>query len=145
MFLSLPQWYIKFPQTFKYVTAAFNFIISAPFLKCNISIVCYKIMEQKASERPVIRLFISVAITLNFIYFFSKIQYFWLYSKKSASDFHFHSDYMISYICLSHSHSIYAVLTDVWWLEMKHDNSSPLTNLSRKNTHSQLGLLRHLL
>jgi hypothetical protein len=32
-------WHIKFPWTFKFVTASFNFIIFAPFLKCSISIV----------------------------------------------------------------------------------------------------------
>jgi hypothetical protein len=43
------------------VTAAFNFKIFAPFLKCNISIMCcYKIMEQKASETPIIRLHVPV-------------------------------------------------------------------------------------
>jgi hypothetical protein len=33
MFLSLPQWGIKCRQTFKFVTAVFNFIIVAPFFK----------------------------------------------------------------------------------------------------------------
>jgi hypothetical protein len=73
MFLSLPQWHIKIPQTFKFVAVAFNLIIFAPSLKCNISAIChYKIMEQKAYERPIIRLhiFISIAIALKFIHIF---------------------------------------------------------------------------
>jgi hypothetical protein len=48
-----------------------------------------------------------------------------------------------SYVCLSHAHSIYIVLTSIWCLEMKHDCSSWLTKLSGENTHSQPGLLRH--
>jgi hypothetical protein len=65
VFLSLPQWHIKFPWTFKFVTAAFNFIIFAPFLKCNVSIMYnYKSIGQKASERPIIRLHVPVFLFL---------------------------------------------------------------------------------
>jgi xanthine/uracil permease len=70
MFLSLLQSGIKILQTFKFVTAAFNFIIVAPYLKFNISTMChYKIMKQKVSERPIVRvhIFIYIAITLKFI------------------------------------------------------------------------------
>jgi hypothetical protein len=76
MFSSPPQWDIKIPQTFKFVTVAFNFIIVAPFLKFSISTRChYKIMKQKVSERPIYQssylyIFIYVAITLKFIYIF---------------------------------------------------------------------------
>jgi hypothetical protein len=76
---------------------------------------------------------------------FIKFRTFGFILKKSttvAIDFHFHSDYMISYACLSHAHSIYTVLTVVWHLEMKHDHSSLLANLSAK-AHTQLCLLLH--
>jgi hypothetical protein len=39
MFLSLPQWDVKVPQAFKFVAAAFNFIIVAHF-KNSISQPC---------------------------------------------------------------------------------------------------------
>lgn len=51
MFLCLPQWDIRIPQTFKIV---------APFLQFNISTMCYKIMKQKVSERPIIRVHTSL-------------------------------------------------------------------------------------
>jgi hypothetical protein len=44
--LSLPQWNIKFPKVFKFVTAAFNSVIIASIEKVNISALCrYKIMN----------------------------------------------------------------------------------------------------
>jgi hypothetical protein len=58
---SLPQWDIKIPWIFKFVTAVFSFIILAPFLKFNFSTMCrYKIMKQKVSESPIIRVQISI-------------------------------------------------------------------------------------
>jgi hypothetical protein len=152
MFLSLLQWHNKFPRTFTFVTVVFNFIIFAPFLRCNISIMChYKIIKQKPLKDQ-----LSEFTHLNFYYYSHYIKFIYIFLvkfhtfgyilKKSAivaTDFHFHSDYVISYICLSHSLLINAVLTGVWCVEMKQNHSSLLTNLSHKNTHSQLGLLRH--
>jgi hypothetical protein len=61
MFLSIPQWDKQNPGTFKIVTAAFYFIIVAPFLNFNISTTFrYKIMKQKVSERPIIRVHASI-------------------------------------------------------------------------------------
>lgn len=52
--LSVSQSNIKIPRKFKFVTAAFNFTIIAPYLKFNIKIMChYKIVKQKVSERPI--------------------------------------------------------------------------------------------
>jgi hypothetical protein len=52
------QWDIKIPRIFKFVTAAFKF---ASFLKFSASATCrYKIMERKMSERPIIRVHISI-------------------------------------------------------------------------------------
>jgi hypothetical protein len=149
VFLSLSQWHIKVPQTFKFVTTAFNFIIVALFLKCNISVMCHsKTMEHKASE---IQLSDFTYLYFHFyshyikvyIYFLLEFCTFGFILKKSATDFHFCLDYMISCVCLSHSHSIYAVLTCLWYSEIKHAHRSSLTNLSCKHTHTQLGLLRH--
>jgi hypothetical protein len=132
---------------FKFVTAAFNFIAFAPFLKYNISIMChYNIMGQKSSERPIIRLhvpvfYFSIAITLKFTYFLVKFCTFGFILKKSATvatDVHFHSDYVISHVCLSHAHSIYAFLTNAWCLETKHDHNSLLTNMSSNTVYASL-------
>jgi hypothetical protein len=93
-------------------------------------------MEQKASERPIIRLRITV---FSFLYMLVKFHTFGLILKKSATvtpDFHFRSDCVISYIHLSHVRSTYGV-----WCLMKHDHSSWLRKLS--NTHSHLDLLPH--
>jgi hypothetical protein len=61
VYLSLLQWDIKIPQTFKFVTAAFNFIIVALFLKFTISTMChYIIMKQEVSEKPIIRVHTSI-------------------------------------------------------------------------------------
>jgi hypothetical protein len=131
----------------------FKFIIFAPFLKCNISIMChYKIMEKKPLKDQ-----LSDFIYLYFhfynhyinvyIHFFSKVPSFWLYSEKICHCCHWHafqfpirdhkgmSDSCTLSICSS--------LTSVWCLGMKRDHSSSLTELSSENTHSQLGLLRH--
>jgi hypothetical protein len=72
-----------------------------------------------------------------YIHIFVKFRTFHFILKKSntvAADFDFNSDYMNSYVCRSHSQSMYAVLTSMWCLDMNHDHSSPVTNLSRKNT-----------
>jgi hypothetical protein len=61
----------------------------------------YKIMKQKTSERPIIRrtcIFISIAITLKFIYLLVKLHTFGFILKESATvatDFHFGPDYVI--------------------------------------------------
>jgi hypothetical protein len=110
--------------TLKFVTEAFHFIIVAPFLKFDISTMChYRIMKPKVSERPIIRVHISMyiyiymAVILKFIYIFSKILSFWFHSHA------FHFEYMINKVCLTHSHSLYTVLPGVWCLEMKHHRS----------------------
>jgi hypothetical protein len=72
MFMCLLQWNIKFSRTFKFVTAAVNFMI--------------------------------VAI-----------------------DMHFISQYVITKAYLTHAHSVYAVLTGVWCLEMKDERSFYIT------------------
>jgi hypothetical protein len=148
VFLSLLQWNIKFPWTLKFVTAAFSFIISAPFLKCNNSIVCcYKIWNKKPLKDPLSDFtylyfhFYSHYIKV-YIHFLVKFHTFGFILKKSAivtTDFHFCSDYVISYLCLIHAYSIHAALTGIWCLEMKCNDRSWLTNLSSENTHSQLG------
>jgi hypothetical protein len=48
--LSLLQWDINIFKTFKFVAAAFVFIIVAPFLKFNISTLCYDTWNIKSLE-----------------------------------------------------------------------------------------------
>jgi hypothetical protein len=44
-----------------------------------------------------------------------------------ATDMHFSFLYVITKSCLTHAHSVYAILTSVWCLEMKHDHRNWLT------------------
>jgi hypothetical protein len=61
VFLSFPQRDTKISRTFKFFTAAFNFIIVAPLLKFDNSTMCrYKIMKQKVSKRPIIKAYIGI-------------------------------------------------------------------------------------
>jgi hypothetical protein len=89
-------------------------------------------------------IFISTAITFNLIYFFFvKFHTFRFILKKSATvatNCHFCSDYMISYIYLSHTHSIYAILTSLMFVTLSLVAGS---QNSLMKTHSQLGLLHH--
>jgi hypothetical protein len=90
-----------------------------------------KIMKQNISERPLSEFiylhFHFIAIALKFIYIISKISYFWLYSQKYtivSTDMHFSFQYMIIKTCLTHAHSVYAVLTGIWCIEMTRDRRS---------------------
>jgi hypothetical protein len=149
MFLSFPQWDIKIQisQTFKFVTVVFNFIIVAPFLKFNISTkLCYNIMKQKVTERPIIE-FIYLYFHLYshcikvYIYFSVEFRTFGFILKKYATfatNVHFRSQYMITKECLTHAHSLYAVLTGIWCLEMKHGHRSWLIKLPPAWTHTHM-------
>jgi hypothetical protein len=136
MFLSVPQWGIKISWTFKFISMAVNFIIVALSFKFSTSTTChYKIMKQKVSERPVIRVHISVFfiytdITLKFIYFFSKILYFWLYSQKVC---HFHHWHIFQFLIRDHKgmpdSCTFSICSPDRCVEMKHDHKSWLTKL----------------
>jgi hypothetical protein len=143
--LSLLQWDIKIPQTFKFVTAAFNFIIVASYLKFNITIMCrYKIMKQSLwktnYQSSYTCIFIYISVILKSIYFFLyKFHTFGFILKKYATvvtDMHFSSQYTITKLCLTHAHSLYAVLTGDWCLAIKHDHRSWQNYLQPKRTHT---------
>jgi hypothetical protein len=56
------------------------------------------------------------------MYFLVKFHIFVFILKKYATvttNKHFGSQYVITKVCLTHAHSLYAVLTSVWCLEMK--------------------------
>jgi hypothetical protein len=45
---------------------------------------------------------------------------------------------MILHVCLSHAHSVHMFLTGAWYLEMKYDHNSWLTNLSKDTMYTSL-------
>jgi hypothetical protein len=130
VFLSLLQWNIKISRTLTFLSAAFNFIIVAHFLKFNyLKHVSFQNYETRSLGNTNNHcFFIYIAVKLKFTYmFFITIPNFWLYSQKYgavATDMHFSFHYVVTKACLIHALSVYAVLTGVWCSETKHDHRS---------------------
>jgi hypothetical protein len=60
-----------------------------------------------------------------YVYFLVKFCTFGFILKKYATvstDMHFSSKYVITKVCLTWAHSLYAFLTGIWCLEMKRDH-----------------------
>jgi hypothetical protein len=64
-----------------------------------------------------------------YVYFLVKFWFGFILKKYTtvATNIHFSSQYMIKKVCLTHAHSLCAVLTGVWCLEVKHNCRSWLT------------------
>jgi hypothetical protein len=73
-----------------------------------------------------------------YVYFLVKFCTFGFILIKSATVFHFRSDYVISYVGLSYAESKYVFLTGTCCLEMKHNHNSQLTNLSGDTVYASL-------
>jgi hypothetical protein len=112
---------------------AFNFITVAPFLKFNISTMCYykimikKYLKNQLSEFMYLYFHLYSLYIKVYIYFLVEFCTFGFTLKKYTivtTDIHFSSIRVITKVCLTHVRSLYAVLTSVWCLEMKHDHIS---------------------
>jgi hypothetical protein len=84
-------------------------------------------------QSPYMCIFINIDVTLKFIYIFLvKFHTFGFILKKYTAvitGMHFISQYVITKVCLTHAHTLYAVLTGIWHLEMKHNHSKWVAKL----------------
>jgi hypothetical protein len=113
---------------------------------------CYKLWNNKSMKHQLsefIYLYFHlyscyIKIYIYIFFFLVKFHTFGFILKKCATvatDMHFSSQYVIRKVCLTHAHSVYGILTGIWYLEMKHDHRSWQNHLQSKHTH--VWLLQH--